>query len=1223
MKKNTRSQTSPKGPPPPSAQNDDFPIVGIGASAGGLEAFQVLLKNLSPDTGMAFVIVQHLDPMHESHLAEILSRNTSMPVLDLENGMVPKRNHVYVIPAPSTVIYSSGTFGLESRAGAPVRPVVIDAFLSSIGKEKKERAIGVILSGTGSDGAHGMVEIKEQGGVTFAQDNSAQHDGMPQAAIATGCVDFILSPEQIAVELARLSGHPQMRSDGSPKTESSGSKGCEQKILPAILRQLHRSLGVDFTFYKQNTIQRRIARRMMLLRIETLKDYLDYLCSHPPEAALLHQDLLIKVTRFFRDPQTFEALKSKVFPLIMKDRGDAPIRIWVPACATGEEVYSIAICLLEYLERTETKLPIHIFGTDLSEVCVDGARAGLYHDSALGEVSEERLKRFFTKDDGGYRINKTVRELCVFSKHNATVDPPFSNLDLVSCRNFLIYLDSTLQRRVVSLFHYGLTQNGLLLLGSSESLGAYGDIFSPVDLKHRIFSKKTAPRHSHFDFAKGHTTSGHEARPVTVSGEHKPSLAFDLTQEVDRAIAARLGPDGVVINDDMQIVLIRGHTGDFLEPAPGEASHNILKMARSGLLTDLRMAILRAKREKRPIRKEEIRVKVKGNSRLAFLDVIPLRASETHENLYVVLFSEEKGVGSGRRKTTKPSTREAEVSSTLSEVEQELTSTREYLQALIEKEQAYGEEMKSANEEILSSNEELQSTNEELETAKEELQSINEELNTLNDELQNGNRELNVAVNDLNNLLLSVRIPVLMLSRDLRIRRITPGAERIVNVIPGDVGRPLTDIRSDLNFAGMVPLLREVIENVSPQMREVQDSAGRWFALWARPYLTHDNKIDGVVVTLFDIDALTRARDFSDAIVQTVREPLLVLDSHFEVRVTNSSFCEMFHTSVRETVGKSIFHLGDGEWDIPALRELLDRALRSETVLQNLRVSHEFPGLGPKTFVLNARKVTRPSNEPQLVLIAFEDITGAEQELRDRANHLIKVNMELEQFTYIAAHDLQEPLRNVANYLQLLARQSSGQLDEESQNLIREAIGSARTMKTLVEDLLAFSRTGKEDLRFEATDCEAVVKAVLEHLKSSIEESGAQITFDPLPTIAGNPGLLGQIFQNLIGNAIKFRKGEPPRIHVGAIQKGDEWEFSVRDSGIGIPKEYHKHIFSVFERLHSSEAYPGTGIGLAICKKIVERYGGVIWVESHMGEGANFFFTIPLKRGDKDGKSRG
>ncbi len=762
---------------------------------------------------MAFVLIQHLDPNHESRFSDILGRITQMPVQEVKGDTAILPNHLYVIPATSEMVISEGKLKLLPREETHGQPKIIDRFFYSLAKELQTGGIGVILSGTGSDGARGLIEIKAEGGITFAQDKTAKQRGMPQAAIAADCVDFVLSPDGIAKELAALSQHPDLGASARQRNPKKGSPAeTPDANVVAILNLLRKSTGVDFTFYKQGTVTRRISRRMLLCKIDKPEAYLKFLQENPSEVAILQQDLLIRVTSFFRDPEVFSSLKNEVFPSMVKTGPHEQIlRIWVPGCATGDEVYSIAICLIEFLDEKQLNHSLQIFGTDPNESCIERARNGEYSESSLAEVSPERLRKFFVKTNQGYQIIKSVRERCVFAKHDLTQDPPFSGLDLISCRNLLIYLEGELQKRVLSLFHYALKQNGFLLLGSSESIGGYGELFAPLDAKHKIFSKKLLLGHPHFDFAKGHLAS---ERNETAKTPLNATTNYDLAREAERAIAGKFGPDGVIINEEMEVLQVRGRVGDFLEPASGQASHSLLKMARLGLLSDLRAAILKAKRDRVAVRKENIQVRENGDSINAYLEVLPLIASKSRESYFVVLFGEHTQskiarIKKGNQKKIRPPASRTE------ELERELSTMQEYLQALIEKEQASNEELKSANEEILSSNEEMQSTNEELETAKEELQSVNEELSTLNDELQNRNHQLSIAVNDLDNLLVNVRIPVLMVSRDLKIRRITPGAEKVMNLIPTDVGRPMTDM--NLNFPDLIPLLRDVIDNVTPK----------------------------------------------------------------------------------------------------------------------------------------------------------------------------------------------------------------------------------------------------------------------------------------------------------------------------------------------------------------------------------------------------------------------
>ncbi len=1170
-------------------------MVGIGASAGGLKAVQDLLKRLPVDTGLSFALITHLDPKHESRLAEILARSTRLVVQEAISGLVPQKNHLYVIPRGARMVLRKGKLLLSAREPEGGRPSVIDLFFQSLSLECKANAVGVILSGTGSDGVRGLIEIKAQGGTTFAQDGSAQQDGMPKAAIAAGAVDFVLSPAGIAGELTRISRHLCDELAGEGKTDDQ---------LLKLLNYLRRATGVDFTSYKPGTIQRRIARRMLLGRMENIETYLRFLREHPAEVAALHQDLLIKVTSFFRDPDVFAALQKNVLPDILRGRtGEQPVRIWAAGCATGEEVYSLAIGMFEILEESHGHCPIQIFGTDLSDGSIESARTGEYSEAAMTQVSEERKQRFFIRTPSGYQVSKRIRDVCVFAKHDLTRDPPFSAMDLISCRNLLIYLDSSLQKRVFSLFHYALKPSGFLVLGNSETTGSAGDIFAEVDAQNKIFSKKFAPGLSHFDF-----TMNRPSQPLPAAAKGDGLRGLELSRETERAIAAQLAPNGVIINEDLEILEVRGRVGAFLEPATGQASYNLLKMARTGLVTDLRAAIQKAKKDRISVRKERIRIRTNGHFITAELEVIPL-ILPSQTKLYAVLFAE--APATQRRK------RSARAQSGVEELKQELASTQEYLQSLIDKEQAGNEELKAANEEILSSNEEMQSTNEELETAKEELQSINEELSTLNDELQNRNHQLSVTANDVSNLLLNVRVPLLMLGSDLRIRRITPAAEKVMNVIQGDIGRPLTDLH--LSIPDLVPTVREVIEHATAKERVVQGADGKWYSLWARPYQTNERRIDGAVVTLFDVDNVKRASDYANAIVQTIREPLLVLDPQLRVCSANQSFYDMFQVVPLAVEHRSLYALGNGEWDIPELRACLKGVLSTHVPLNDFEVRLSFPTIGPRVLLLNARRVAQGNTEGELILLAVDDITQrkqAEEALKEASNQLVRSNTELEQFAYVASHDLQEPLRTVATYLELLSR--SAKLDKDGEEYLNIAANGAKRMKSLVEDILTFSRAGREALQHEPTDCSALVGRILVDLKPALDECRAEVDYGELPIISINPRLLAQVFQNLLTNAVKFRGSKPPEIVISAVQKASEWEFSVADNGIGIEERFQQKIFLIFQRLHGDER-PGTGIGLATSKKIVERYGGHMGVESVPGEGSRFWFTLPRREETRNG----
>ncbi len=969
--------TASRFKPAKSAVTKSFPVVGIGASAGGLEAFTQLLSHLPAQTGMAFVLVQHLAPKHKSALPDLLARATRIPIAEVKDGMQVEPDHVYVIPPDTNMTISDAKLHLVRRA-ASEQHMPIDFFFRSLAEDLKTKAIGVILSGTAYDGTIGMKAIKAEGGITFAQDEkSAKYPDMPRHAVAAGCVDFILPPEMIARELMSLGRHPYVIQSKALEIPDFLPEGDNE--LNRIFLLLRKSSGVDFTYYKQTTVRRRINRRMALNKIESLKDYLRYLQENPAELDALYQDILIHVTGFFRDPELFDFLKKKVFPSITHDHPpDLSIRIWVPGCSTGEEVYSIAISLLEFLGESSLHVPIQIFATDISEQAVEKARAGVYLENIRAEVSPERLRRFFIKVDRGYQIGKSIREMCVFARQDVTKDPPFSKLDLISCRNLLIYLGPILQKKVISVFHYALKPGGTLILGSSETIGGFSEHFTLIDKKHKIYAKKSvssAPWPLEFgsEFPVGRGRGAARRDEESANG-------FDVLKEADRLLLSKYTPAGVIVNEDFEILQFRGHTGTFLEPAPGQASLSLLKMAREGLILELRAALHKAKSEGTPIRKEGIQFRHNGSLREAAIEVAPLHGPGSKRSYFLVLFYDttrpapsELAPDRGRK-----AAKDNAQAKLIRQLQQELAQTKAHLQSIIEKQETTNEELRSANEEILSSNEELQSTNEEMETAKEELQSTNEELTTLNEELQNRNLELSVANNDLVNLLSAVDIPIVMLDNDLRIRRFTPLVEKILNLIPTDVGRPITDIKINLNIPDLHRLILDAINSVTVKEQEVQDGQGRWHLMRIRPYKTADNRIDGAVMTWTNIDAfksqVSRSRRYAEAIIETVPESILVLDAELRVKSANPAFYQTFQVSPEETENRFIYELGNGQWNIPRLRSLLEDILPKATEIEDFEVEHDFPNIGRRMMRLNARQI-RQDHATELILLAIQDVT--------------------------------------------------------------------------------------------------------------------------------------------------------------------------------------------------------------------------------------------------------
>jgi two-component system CheB/CheR fusion protein len=870
------------------ASSSRFPIVGIGASAGGLEAFTNLLRALPNDTGMAFVFVQHLDPTHQTVLTDLLSRATRMPTRQVEDGTPVQPDHVYVIPPNHSLTISGGILRLGSRDKTDGRHLPIDTFLASLADEQGARAIGVILSGTGSDGAGGLRAVKSAGGVTFAQDErSAQHAGMPHSAVVAGAVDLVLPAAEIATELARIARSlAAYQDDADPAPERDG--------LRQILLILRSATGTDFQGYKPATVRRRVERRMLLQRIPTFESYARHLRQHRAEVQALHDDLFVTVTRFFRDPDVFHALVRTVFPRMMKERPrKTPIRIWTPGCATGEEAYSILIALTEFLEATKSggdDVEIQLFATDANAASIARARAGRYPESIALDVSPERLRRFFVKVDGQYQVTKSFRDVAVFAVHNVATDPPFSRLDLLTCRNVLIYLGPDLQKRVLPVFHYALKPTGFLLLGNAETPGTFSDLFVPVNKAHHIYARRPGPPRA----ALGWTLRelGGSAKPAaSPTAERAPAPQEpELSREADRVLLAKYAPAGVIVNDDLEVLHVRGRTGPYLEMPSGAASFNLLKLLREGLLVDVRAAVKRARTTGAPVRKDGAQVRRDGGLVRVNVAVIPLRASTVRgaaPGAFLVLFedSHPPAASTGQRKGAgrmKPPGQER----TTQALRAELESTKEYLQAIINEREAANEELKSASEELQSTNEELQSTNEELETSKEELQSVNEELGTVNDELQVRNAELGRLNSDLANILSSVTIPIVIVGPDLRIRRFTGIANRVLNVVPADVGRSILDIRWKIVLEDVERVLLGVIETLTPWEGDVQDQDGHWYSIRVLPYRSIDDKIDGAVMAFIDVDARRqlenevqkRADEFER--VSTMKDEFLAMLSH-------------------------------------------------------------------------------------------------------------------------------------------------------------------------------------------------------------------------------------------------------------------------------------------------------------------------------------------------------
>ena len=1192
-----------------------FPIAGIGASAGGLEALARLLRAMPVDTGVGFVVVQHLSPSHESMLAEILSRSTTMPVIEVGDEPLVEPDCVYVIPPDRQMTISEGRLRLRPRDKAGSHRLV-DQFLRSLAADRGARAIGVILSGTGGDGSLGVEEVKGAGGITFAQDATAQQRGMPASAIATGCIDFVLPPEGIAAEVSRLVRSPYLDSEpASVHPEDSAE-------FTKIVHLLRDDTGIDFTHYRSSTLFRRITRRMALQKIDVASDYTRLLQESADERSALYHDILINVTSFFRDPDMFQALVDQVLPRTFSKRSaHEPVRVWVIGCSTGEEAYSVAIVFQEFAERNGIAVPIQVFATDLNDRAIAKARLGVYAKDIEQDVSPERLRRYFSEVDGHYRVSKTIRDMCIFARHNLLADPPFSRMDLVTCRNLLIYIDPVLQQKIIPIFHYALKPRGALVLGGSETIGSHRDLFDTDDARQRIFRRKDGA--TRLAFGAGAPAEGGGPRAETRANDAVHGA--DMQREAERVLLMRYAPAGVIVNAELEIVHVHGDTGAYLSPARGRASLNLTKMAREGLQVAMRSAIQQAKSQGGTVRREGVQVRASEGMREINVEVTPLRGDATRSGGFLITFQEPLpalGFEAEPSPTVSPAAGHVEAGETsehtIARIAQELLATREYLQSVIEQHEAANEELQSANEEAQSANEEMQSINEELETSKEEIQSSNEELATVNDELSHRNTELGQLSNDVLNLLGSVRIPIVMLGMDLRIRRFTSMAERVLNLIPTDIGRPLGDLKMAAAVPQLDALLEQVIANAVEKDVEVQDDSGHWYSMRFRPYRTLENKVEGAVVMWIDIDEVRRARELAESIVATVREPLIVLDENLCVQSASRSFYQMFRVDPVDVAGRPFYDLGRGHWRIPQLQRLLDEVLPKANAFDDFKIDQEFDGIGRKTILLNGRRLLRASGETPYILLAIEDVTArtrlfeAEQDARQAAED---ASAAKDQFLATVSHELRNPMTSILGWSQLAAL--AGYEPATMRKAIETIEASARTQARVIDDMLDTSRmlTGRFEFNMKPLDLSEVVAAAVSAAVPAASAKGVTIeTALASATIEGDQQRLLQVFNNLLSNAIKFSTPNT-QIAVTSELANEHVAVSVADEGQGIAPEFLPYVFDRYQQYHKG-AFGGLGLGLAIANHLVKGHGGTLVAESAgVGKGATFRVVLPVIEG--------
>lgn len=924
--------------PTSKSKTKPLTVVGIGASAGGLSALKTIFDHVPEDSGLAFVIIMHLSPEHESHLADLLQQHIKMPVLQVRETLPLEANHVYVI-APGCNLSAIDThLRLSDMEAQRKDRAPIDHFFRTLAATYDGSSIGIILTGTGSDGTLGIKEIKQKGGLIMVQDpNEAEFDGMPQSAIATGMVDLVLPLEEMP---AHILGYTRTKPEVVATKVGEEVEDDKRQLLQKIFTQLRVQTGRDFSHYKHSTIMRRLQRRMQLFRIEKLEDYLQMLRDQPEEVHTLSDDFLINVTSFFRDSEVFIKLEQQVIPELFKRKqpGDS-LRVWSVGCATGEEAYSLAILLKEAADRQEEPPKVQVFASDLHEHSLQKAREGIYPGDVETDVSPERIKRFFIKEDSTYRIRKEVREMVVFTPHNLLSDPPFSKIDLIVCRNLLIYLQRQVQRDIIALFHYALNEEGFLLLGTSETVEK-SELFGTEDKQHCLYRKRNVqspePRLPVFPLA----WTGLPGEPRQAKYDERPASYGALHQQM----VERYAPPSLLVSPDDQVVHLSEHVGHYLVHPSGELTANVFKLVREELSIELRVALHAAKEKKMALHSKPIPLQVEGAQKRIILSVYPGQSPQ--QEYLLVNFEEWQGpepAGKAGSTSDKATVQDARVR----ELEAELSQAKQRLQAIIKEHDTSQEEMKAANEEMQSTNEELRSIMEELETSKEELQSMNEELTTLNQENRQKVEELAQLSADLQNLFKATDIATLFLDRQLRILRFTPRLGELFNVRTVDRGRPLSDITHRLGYHHLTSDARQVLDKHEPVEREAQDEEGCWYLMRVLPYHSGEDKIEGVVITFVDITERKRAEQelheakvYAEKIVETLHEPILVLSPDLRVQSVNQAFYEHFKVRQEETIGKLIYELGNGQWNIPRLRTLLEDVLPENNIFKDYEVTY-------------------------------------------------------------------------------------------------------------------------------------------------------------------------------------------------------------------------------------------------------------------------------------------
>jgi two-component system CheB/CheR fusion protein len=1191
---------------------DDFPVVGIGASAGGLEALIKLFDALPADTGMGFVLIQHLDPTHKSMMAGLLAGHTAMTVLEAADLMPVERDHVYVIPPGAYLAIRKGTLRLTRPRESRGARLPFDFFLRALAEDCAKRAVCVVLSGSGADGSAGLAAVHDKGGYVIVQDpKDAASDGMPRSAIRTGVADRVLPVAEIPAALIAHGG--RARAGSAPARPASG---IDPDVGFAEIIELLRAQGShDFALYKEGTLRRQIERRMATASIKDIGTFLELIRKTPTELDLLAKHMLINVTRFFRDERVFEVLADTVVPELVREQPlDQPIRVWDAGCSTGEETYSTAMVFLEEIAASKRNVKLKVFASDIDDDAVVTARNGFYPRAIEKDVSAARLARFFAQEGQGYRVTRELRETVVFTTQDLLADAPFSRLDLVCCRNVLIYLRPEVQEKVLALFHFALREDGILVLGASETVGNLGNRFKAISKKLRIFRHvgRSHPGEVEFPIAPpdgGRTTKSPPGKRPAVA------LPVKLGELARQALLDAYAPASVLINARHESLYFSGPIDRYLRIATGEASRDLFMMARDGLRTKLRMATRQAVRQHARVAVGGAQIERDGATVGVNISAQPVEAAD--ELLLLVSFVDEPA-----RKTDRATRSPTMPLPAAVQLEAELDATRTELESAIRDLEISNDELTATNEEAMSVNEELQSTNEELEISKEELQSLNEELTALNSQLNETVEVKRATADDLQNTMNSADIAMLFLDGNLEIRLFTPAAKTMFSVIASDIGRPLADLARFSDDIHLLADARVVLVNHAPLSREVQTHDGAWYYRRVLPYRTQNDRVEGVVVTFSDISerkaaerAIEAARVYSDSIVNTIRQPLVVLDEELRVISASPSFYRGLSVEPHETVGRQLDAVDDGRLDIAAVRGLLDRLRAGEAFIEDHAIDLDLPQQGMRSLLASAFEIRGEPQAARRILVTLDDVTE-----RKKASEALvaakwmaeQANLGKSRFLAAASHDLRQPLQTLSLLQGILAKRIQ---DESGTRLVAKLEETLGAMAGMLNTLLDINQLEAGIVQPEIAEFR--IDGLIDRLKTEFtyHTTGKGLDWRVVGsrlTIRSDPRLLEQTLRNLLANAVKYT--EHGKVLLGCRRRGAMLRIEIWDTGIGIPEAQLTSVFDEFHQLDNAarERSRGLGLGLSIVQRICDLLGHKIDVRSWPGGGSMFAIEVPL-----------